>query len=318
MHGSGTNNFTDICKICGANISASYIFKEMMFGIRDEFEYHECSDCGCLQIADIPVYIEKYYPDYYYAYKQEIPKLKRQPLLKRVISTIRFKIKYKRAKDELLSYFLPIKTPPHHKILDIGCGRGGLICKLYNKGFRHVRGVDKFISKEKNYGFGVTVMKKDLTEIKNKSYDLLMMHHVLEHMDDPQTELKECFRILKNNRYLIVRIPVKTFAWTKYKTNWVQLDAPRHFFIHTSKSMNLLADNSGFKIKEVIFDSGAFQFWGSELYKKDIPLYMPNTGDLYSIKEIFDDKTMKSYEERASKLNRSGEGDQAIFYLYKS
>jgi len=28
--------------------------REMMYGFRDEFIYIECSECGCLQIAEIP------------------------------------------------------------------------------------------------------------------------------------------------------------------------------------------------------------------------------------------------------------------------
>lgn len=31
----------------------------------DEFDYFECSNCGCLQIKEIPENIGKYYPDNY-------------------------------------------------------------------------------------------------------------------------------------------------------------------------------------------------------------------------------------------------------------
>jgi hypothetical protein len=60
-----------ICKICG-NIEENKVFeiREMMFGFRDEFTYFECSKCGCLQIAEIPINMEKYYPSNYYSFQK--------------------------------------------------------------------------------------------------------------------------------------------------------------------------------------------------------------------------------------------------------
>ena len=56
------------CIACGeaANYK-EYIFKEMMFGTRDSFTYLECSNCGCLQIKQVPDDLSKYYPDNYYS-----------------------------------------------------------------------------------------------------------------------------------------------------------------------------------------------------------------------------------------------------------
>lgn len=60
-----------------------------MFGFKDEFRYQECSFCACLQIAEFPENIMKYYPPYYYAYTQKIPALKKLPLMKRLFKSIR-------------------------------------------------------------------------------------------------------------------------------------------------------------------------------------------------------------------------------------
>ena len=67
------------CRIC-RNIegNSAHFPKEMMFGWREEFEYLECARCGCLQIAEIPSDLAKYYPrEDYYAYKP--PRQKRYP-----------------------------------------------------------------------------------------------------------------------------------------------------------------------------------------------------------------------------------------------
>ena len=61
------------CKICHNDERNKVIVaKEKMFGIGEEFKYLECSNCGCLQIIEIPENMDKYYPRNYYSYKNEL------------------------------------------------------------------------------------------------------------------------------------------------------------------------------------------------------------------------------------------------------
>jgi hypothetical protein len=53
----------------------------------------------------------------------------------------------------------------------------------------------------------------------------------------------------------------------------VQLDAPRHLFLHTRKSFGLLAARAGLQIEKWFCDSTSFQFWGSELYQRKLPFF---------------------------------------------
>lgn len=57
------------CRICGNETNnRAFHVREMMFGWKDVFEYFECADCGCVQIAAIPDDLDKYYPTDYYAF----------------------------------------------------------------------------------------------------------------------------------------------------------------------------------------------------------------------------------------------------------
>ena len=50
------------CPICNNDKNnSSYIVKEMQQGLREEFEYIECSKCGCLFIKNVPEDMGKYY-----------------------------------------------------------------------------------------------------------------------------------------------------------------------------------------------------------------------------------------------------------------
>ena len=57
------------CRICN-NSEGNKIHnaREMLFGMRDEFEYLECVQCGCVQILKIPDNLSKYYPSDYHPF----------------------------------------------------------------------------------------------------------------------------------------------------------------------------------------------------------------------------------------------------------
>ena len=79
--------------------------------------------------------------------------------------------------------------------------------------------------------------------------------------------------------------------------------------------MDILAKNTGFRIEKIIFDSTEFQFWGSEQYKRGIPLKGENSYRVNPSKSIFSKGEMRRFKQRAKELNSKNVGDQAAFYL---
>ena len=51
-------------------INPTYVVREMMYGFKDEFDYFECGNCGCLQIEQIPDDLSKYYPENYWQFEE--------------------------------------------------------------------------------------------------------------------------------------------------------------------------------------------------------------------------------------------------------
>lgn len=151
-----------------------------------------------------------------------------------------------------------------------------------------------------------------------EGFDLIILQHSLEHMQDPLLALKEAFRLLKHKRYVFIRVPVvPNFSWWKYGVDWIALDPPRHLFVPTLKGMDILCGKAGFGMKGVVFDSNEYQFYGSEQYLRDIPLtdnrsYLVNPGN-----SIFSEEEIGRFKIKAKELNEKRDGDQASFYLYK-
>lgn len=203
------------------------------------------------------------------------------------------------------------------RILDVGCGKGILLHKMKESGFKNVLGIDPFIDATINYKNGLKILKQDFDDLAGE-FDFMMFNHSFEHMNDPLKIMKHANKLLMDNKFLLLRIPVAdSFAFRKYRESWCSLDSPRHLFIHTKESIKILADKSGFEIVKIDYDSRSWQLWGSEQYSIDIPLIDDRSYYVNPDKSIFTEKQISEFEEKTIELNKNGVGDQAEFYLKK-
>lgn len=314
------------CKICGnSEGNESFLIREMMFGLKEEFVYIQCAQCDCLQIEEIPINMHTYYPDNYYSYakpqnndgflKNMLIKQrdlyvieKRRHIVGRIIN------KLKPASD-FIKTISETGINKQSKILDIGTGHGGRLLPLINAGF-NVLGIEPYLGTEKTEINGLTILKKNIYQMEGK-WDLIMLNHVFEHLEDPAKILSKINDLLSPNGKCLIRIPIiPSYAWEKYQENWVQIDAPRHFFIHSLKSLGLLAKSSALEIEKIIYDSIPFQFLGSELNKRGVS---SKEGDfrLNSKNRSFSLKEISFFVNKTVEVNQSQNGDQAAFILRK-
>lgn len=314
------------CRICGnRQANREHLAREMMFGTREEFPYLECGACGCLQIREIPADMAPYYPsDRYHAAPE--PELVATTPVKQFLREQRadYCLYGRNLVGALLCRLMGVpefysQTLPWYRtarlrrddrVLDVGCGAGYLLLTMRSQGFRRLEGIDPFIPEDIHYPGGVTVHKRHLHEMEG-SYDFLVMHHAFEHVPGPRETLAHLHRLLRRGKYALIRIPVvPNHAWQTYGVDWVQLDAPRHLHLHSVKSMRGLAEEAGFRIDQVAYDSTSMQFSGSERYRRGIPLKSPEKIDWGA-------ERVAAWKQQAEELNSRGEGDQACFYLYK-
>ena len=291
-----------------------------MFGIGERFAYARCGACGCLQIDDLPKEMGRYYPGDYYSYCGQTD------------GGIAFKHKLR----SLLSLYGPAWAFAGHdwwergdrkslrdagvsrsdRILDIGCGAGELIAGLRDIGFRNVVGADPFIPKEIVHRNGARVLKCDASDLEG-GFDLVMMHHSLEHIWDQSRMVGEVARLLVPGGRCIIRIPtIDSWAWQEYGTDWVQLDAPRHFYLHSRTSIVRLLQAAGLEVTALVDDSSAFQVLGSEKIRRGFPLINPATGATDYATFLSRD-VVASARRRARDLNKAGRGDAIAVHARK-
>ena len=243
----------------------------MMFGTKDEFAYFKCSNCGCIQIKEIPKNLSRYYPSNYYSLKSKGKK----DYLKSVIRIIARLIisgiwPQFLSQKEVSLWIKKAKINSNSKILDVGSGSGELLKKFAARGFKHLIGVDPYLKKDILYRSGIKIFKKDLSLLKGR-YDFIMLHHSLEHMDDPGQVLADIHRLLKPGGRALIRIPVaSSLAWEKYQSN-----QERNKFINT-----LISRNSE-ELKNI------------EIVEKSKPVKEQTKSDLIAEEDLPDEDFMK-------------------------
>ncbi len=309
-----------ICKACSGAHLQYFKAKEMMHGLRHEFDYGQCKACGSIQILQVPDNLSDYYPGNYYSLQTPLSSQKtlRQWLLEQ-------RLEYCQGKSNfvggLLRFFFgaPLIVPTdwmslvgvrtEDRVLDVGCGSGQLLASMAVKGFKHLTGLDPNLASDIQ-GNGFKLIKKDLRDLDGK-FDLIMLHHSFEHMENPLQALRDIHRLLDEEGVVLIRTPIaNSYAWRNYGANWFQLDAPRHLFIPSVKGLNSLADMAGFAVSNMVFDSTYEQFVYSEKYSRNISLGEPDTAT-YGMHKA------RALSDKARALNDAMDGDQAGFILRK-
>jgi SAM-dependent methyltransferase len=319
------------CSVCGnSKNNLRYVIEEKMFGSGEKFDYIECSICGSLQLVNIPSDLGKYYPSNYYSFekvKTSDSKLRQFLAAKQINHALSGK---SRLIGGLLCRVMPrridwiyrlgladLHLTKQSRILDVGCGGGGLIFSLAYAGFNNVLGIDPFIEADISYNNKPLVCKAVLEELTGE-FDLIMFHHSFEHLTNQLETLKIVNRLLSKDGVCLIHMPiVPSFAWNKFKENWVNLDAPRHICMHSKESTRILSNKAGFEVYNIVYNSWSFQFWGSIQYQKNIPLHSAESYSINPSKSIFSSTQILEFERQSKELNLTGQGDSAIFYLKK-
>jgi 2-polyprenyl-3-methyl-5-hydroxy-6-metoxy-1,4-benzoquinol methylase len=166
------------------------------------------------------------------------------------------------------------------KLLDIGAGTGDFLLVAKNDDWT-ITGIEpsdraKAIAKNKGVSFVSAT-----SELENQSFDVITMWHVLEHVPDLDTQIKELKRVLKPNGTLIVAVPnFKSFDAKHYGKFWAAYDVPIHFWHFSKTAIKLLFGKEEMKLEKILpmkFDSFYVSLL-SEKYK---------TGKMNFIKAFF-------------------------------
>lgn len=304
-----------------------------MFGSREEFDYFQCQNCQCLQITEIPSDLSRHYPSSYYSFNFQKFHEPAKPLIRKRLEMwcsrqMIFDRGHKQSRFARLFVTPPDSTKKigpllqacrvnsfQNSFLDVGCGSSSWwLSDLKSIGFSNLKGVDPFIDRDIEAD-GIEIKKMQLGEMSER-FDIITLHHSLEHTPDQLSTLHQIREHLNPGGCCLIRIPVvSSDVWDQYGTDWVELDAPRHLFLHSMESIKLVAERAGLRLFHKSWDSTEFEFWGSEQYRRGIPLMSDDSFFIAPKRSSFTYREMASFREQAENANHKGRGGRGLFFF---
>jgi 2-polyprenyl-3-methyl-5-hydroxy-6-metoxy-1,4-benzoquinol methylase len=311
-----------ICKICeNSDESRCHLVKEMLYGSRQEFTYFECSNCGCLQLVDPPAESQKFYPADYHTQR------KKNTVVRALVASRDNYLLFGKGflgkaigskyPDAIFGMIGNASANTSSRILDVGCGAGLLLDRLRARGFTNLVGVDPYT--KVNTNCGVLISNQTIEDLPDTDqFDVIIFNHSFEHLPDQLGSLQKASKLLAADGLCLIRMPIKVeFFWKRYGTNWYQIDAPRHYTIHTIKSFELLTRKTNLIVKEIVFDTDWFKLACSEQNARGVASKSKSSVRSGVKKSIFTSRQIKEFKKLANVLNDTGQGDQAAFCLRK-
>lgn len=227
-----------ICRLCGGETLKLWYTQ----GNRNEFKFYRCQACRLVNYDVSSGVDQGKYADVYVD-----PHDKLAPRNKGQSSTAQFITSHLNSRG---------------KALEIGCGNGRVLLLLRNAGW-DVRGLElsDFLAKAVKETLDIDVDTADFLQYhpqKNRSYDLVVLRHVLEHLPDCVPALKFIHALLTPGGYAVMEFPnidALGLGWKRllrktgiYRKRYPKNYVPGHVNEFSRKPFEILAEKTGFEV----------------------------------------------------------------------
>lgn len=148
--------------------------------------------------------------------------------------------------------------PNKGRILDIGAGTGEFLSVAQQNGWETIGVEPSDKAKQIAINKGVSFVEA-ITQLEDRSFDVITMWHVLEHVPNLDHQIKELKRLLKPSGALIIAVPnFKSFDAQYYGKFWAAYDVPIHFWHFSKTSIQKLFQKEQMELVKILpmkFDS---------------------------------------------------------------
>lgn len=145
-------------------------------------------------------------------------------------------------------------------VLDVGCSNG-VFLDLFSGSETWGVEPSKIADRAERKGHMVLNTFFEQAKLPENYFDLVIMNHVLEHMDNSAVVLTKAYKLLKPNAILFVDVPNIGGLGSKIlDKHWPYLLPKEHKHQFTKGSLTKLLEENGFKVLHWESRSGIFEF----------------------------------------------------------
>jgi SAM-dependent methyltransferase len=236
------------CAICGG------VSFKPFYACSPELAYVRCAKCGLVQInpqpapAAVALRYDKKYGNDYLAYEKtnEESFLRLQELALKDAGFFALE-------RGLFSAIHKEAAPQAPVLLDVGCASGAMLAMLQARGWK-VTGVEisgPQAAHCKSRGLDVRNLPLEKNQFAERSFDVVLASHLIEHLNNPCLFIREIKRILKPQGRVYITTPNITGLQSRLLGSRWRSAIFDHLYLFSIKTLRLLLETSGFKVERV-------------------------------------------------------------------
>ena len=246
---------------------------DRLFGVAPgAWRMFRCADCGCAYLDPRPTEasIGRAYSTYYTHGVEPPPALSgpRQTLLNSYLNARwGYALRPALPVGRLIGRLVPLRSAVadrelrHQRngrgarLLDVGAGNGAYVAYARRFGWE-AEGIDPDaagVATARDLGIPVGLgTLADMEDTATGTFASVTLSHVIEHLHDPETQLRRIHRLLAPDGHVWIATPnLEALGHRLFRRDWVGLDPPRHLVLFTTDSLRSLLERTGFVVEPI-------------------------------------------------------------------
>jgi SAM-dependent methyltransferase len=236
------------CDLCGQTGAPAYIrMADHLYGVPGIFTIAKCQSCGLLFTNPRPKHslMGELYSDYYDGSVGF-----REPQTRSFSERIKKNLFLRKTYHRIFgNYMGEVLSKTRGRVLDIGCGMGGILEDLAKLGCETF-GIEPNpdaakMCKEKRLNVECGFIEDMI--YPEDYFDVVLLFHVIEHLSSPKKALDEIFRILKPGGCAFIWCPnAESYVAKFFRDFWAGWHLPFHLYHFSPKTISALIELTAF------------------------------------------------------------------------